>query len=99
MTRGEFGCCPATLRVTAAPPRYRPLSSTKTGFEPTERSQRDPICALRWHDAPREPERAGRVSVLDVLRANMAGPSPSGSFGLMIAMGPAFCAELVLLGW
>ncbi|MGH3634630.1 type III polyketide synthase [Mycobacterium sp.] len=39
------------------------------------------------------------VSVLDVLRANMADPPPAGSFGLMIAMGPAFCSELVLLGW
>jgi alkylresorcinol/alkylpyrone synthase len=39
------------------------------------------------------------VSVLDVLRANMAEPPPPGSFGLMIAMGPAFCSELVLLGW
>jgi alkylresorcinol/alkylpyrone synthase len=39
------------------------------------------------------------VSVLDVLRANMAQPPPPGSFGLMIAMGPAFCSELVLLGW
>ncbi len=39
------------------------------------------------------------VSVLDVLRANMADPPPPGSFGLMIAMGPAFCSELVLLQW
>jgi alkylresorcinol/alkylpyrone synthase len=39
------------------------------------------------------------VSVLDVLRANMADPPPPGSFGLMIAMGPGFCSELVLLGW
>ena len=39
------------------------------------------------------------VSVLDVLRANLADPPPPGSFGLMIAMGPAFCSELVLLGW
>jgi alkylresorcinol/alkylpyrone synthase len=39
------------------------------------------------------------VSVLDVLRANMTEPPPPGSFGLMIAMGPAFCSELVLLGW
>jgi alkylresorcinol/alkylpyrone synthase len=39
------------------------------------------------------------VSVLDVLRANMADPPPPGSFGLMIAMGPAFCSELVLLSW
>lgn len=39
------------------------------------------------------------VSVLDVLRANMADPPPPGSLGLMIAMGPAFCSELVLLAW
>jgi alkylresorcinol/alkylpyrone synthase len=39
------------------------------------------------------------VSVLDVLRANMADPPPPGSIGLMIAMGPAFCSELVLLAW
>ena len=29
----------------------------------------------------------------------MADPPAPGSFGLMIAMGPAFCSELVLLGW
>jgi alkylresorcinol/alkylpyrone synthase len=39
------------------------------------------------------------VSVLDVLRANLAEPPAPGSFGLMIAMGPAFCSELVLLAW
>jgi alkylresorcinol/alkylpyrone synthase len=39
------------------------------------------------------------VSVLDVLRANMADPPPPGSFGLMLAMGPGFCSELVLLAW
>ncbi|HEX7323600.1 MAG TPA: type III polyketide synthase, partial [Mycobacterium sp.] len=39
------------------------------------------------------------VSVLDVLRDNMADPPPPGSIGLMIAMGPAFCSELVLLRW
>jgi alkylresorcinol/alkylpyrone synthase len=39
------------------------------------------------------------VSVLDVLCATMADPPPSGSIGLMIAMGPGFCSELVLLGW
>jgi alkylresorcinol/alkylpyrone synthase len=39
------------------------------------------------------------VSVLDVLRANMADPPAPGSTGLMVAMGPAFCSELVLLAW
>jgi alkylresorcinol/alkylpyrone synthase len=47
----------------------------------------------------RENGNLSSVSVLDVLRANMADPPPAGSIGLMIAMGPAFCSELVLLAW
>lgn len=39
------------------------------------------------------------VSVLDVLAANLAERPPAGEMGLMIAMGPGFCSELVLLGW
>lgn len=39
------------------------------------------------------------VSVLDVLAANMADSPPAGSIGLMIAIGPASCSELVLLQW
>jgi alkylresorcinol/alkylpyrone synthase len=39
------------------------------------------------------------VSVLDILQDTMTDPPPPGSFGLMIAMGPGFSAELVLLGW
>jgi alkylresorcinol/alkylpyrone synthase len=47
----------------------------------------------------RENGNLSSASVLDVLRLNMADPPPPGSFGLMLAMGPAFCSELVLLGW
>jgi alkylresorcinol/alkylpyrone synthase len=47
----------------------------------------------------RENANLSSVSVLDVLRANMADPPSPGSFGLMMAMGPGFCSELVLLGW
>jgi alkylresorcinol/alkylpyrone synthase len=39
------------------------------------------------------------VSVLDILHATMADPPLPGSIGLMIAMGPGFSAELVLLSW
>jgi alkylresorcinol/alkylpyrone synthase len=39
------------------------------------------------------------VSVLDILHATMADPPPPGSIGLMIAMGPGFSAEFVLLSW
>jgi alkylresorcinol/alkylpyrone synthase len=40
------------------------------------------------------------ASVLMVLRDTMAGDRPPpGSHGLMLAMGPGFCAELVLLRW
>jgi alkylresorcinol/alkylpyrone synthase len=39
------------------------------------------------------------ASVLHVLRDTLAKPPPAGSPGLMIAMGPGFCSELVLLRW
>jgi alkylresorcinol/alkylpyrone synthase len=39
------------------------------------------------------------VSVLDILQDTMTDPPPPGSIGLMIAMGPGFSAELVLLSW
>jgi alkylresorcinol/alkylpyrone synthase len=39
------------------------------------------------------------VSVLDILRDTMTDPPAPGSLGLMIAMGPGFSAELVLLSW
>src|ERR1700739_1556319 len=39
------------------------------------------------------------ASVLHVLRDTLAKPPPSESEGLMIAMGPGFCSELVLLRW
>jgi alkylresorcinol/alkylpyrone synthase len=39
------------------------------------------------------------ASVLDVLSRTLADPPPAGSPGLMLAMGPGFCSELVLLRW
>ena len=39
------------------------------------------------------------ASVLHVLRDTLAKPPPSGTPGLMLAMGPGFCSELVLLRW
>ncbi|MCV7086991.1 type III polyketide synthase [Mycolicibacter hiberniae] len=39
------------------------------------------------------------VSVLDILDGIESDPPPPGSRGLMIAMGPGFSAELVLLEW
>jgi len=38
-------------------------------------------------------------SVLHVLRDTLARPQPSGGPGMLMAMGPGFCAELVLLRW
>jgi len=37
--------------------------------------------------------------VLHILRDTIAKPPPSGSPGLMLATGPGFCSELVLLRW
>jgi alkylresorcinol/alkylpyrone synthase len=39
------------------------------------------------------------ASVLHVLRDTIVKKPPSGSPGLMLAMGPGFCSELVLLRW
>jgi alkylresorcinol/alkylpyrone synthase len=39
------------------------------------------------------------VSVLDVLRRTIAEPPPEGSLGVMLAMGPGFGFELLLLSW
>jgi len=39
------------------------------------------------------------ASVLHILRDTIAKPPPSGSPGLMMALGPGFCSELVLLRW
>lgn len=59
-----------------------------------------PVDALdHTRNSLRDNGNLSSVSVLDVLRATMADPPPPGSLGLMIAMGPAFCSELVLLGW
>jgi alkylresorcinol/alkylpyrone synthase len=39
-------------------------------------------------------------SVLHVFAATLAGPPPTaGSPGVLLAMGPGFCSELVLLQW
>lgn len=38
-------------------------------------------------------------SVLHVLRDTIAKKPPAGRPGLLMAMGPGFCAEFVLLGW
>ena len=53
----------------------------------------------RTRDSLRDNGNLSSVSVLDILHATMADPPPPGSIGLMIAMGPGFSAELVLLGW
>lgn len=39
------------------------------------------------------------ASVLLVLQRVLAEPPPSGSHGVMLAMGPGFCSELLLLRW
>ena len=40
------------------------------------------------------------ASVLHVLAATLADPAPAvGSPGVLLAMGPGFCSELVLLRW
>jgi alkylresorcinol/alkylpyrone synthase len=39
------------------------------------------------------------VSVLHVLQDTIAAEPPAGRFGMLLAMGPGFCSQLVLLRW
>jgi alkylresorcinol/alkylpyrone synthase len=39
------------------------------------------------------------ASVLLVLEDTLADPPPPDTWGLLLAMGPGFCSELVLLRW
>jgi alkylresorcinol/alkylpyrone synthase len=47
----------------------------------------------------REVGNLSSTSVLLVLEETLGSPPPDGSWGLMSAMGPGFCSELVLLKW
>jgi predicted naringenin-chalcone synthase len=47
----------------------------------------------------RENGNISSVSVLDVLRRTVAEPPHDGAFGVMLAMGPGFSFELLLLQW
>jgi alkylresorcinol/alkylpyrone synthase len=47
----------------------------------------------------REVGNLSSTSVLLVLEEKLDSPPPAGSWGLMSAMGPGFCSEMVLLKW
>jgi len=53
----------------------------------------------RTRDSLRYKGNLSSASVLDVLGETMRDPPPTGEYGLMMAMGPGFCSELVLLRW
>ena len=56
-----------------------------------------PDALERTRNSLRDNGNLSSVSVLDILHATMADPPSPGSIGLMIAMGPGFSAEFVLL--
>jgi alkylresorcinol/alkylpyrone synthase len=58
----------------------------------------DEALELSWRSLS-EIGNISSASVLHILRDARAKPPPSGTPGLMMAMGPGFCAELVLLRW
>jgi alkylresorcinol/alkylpyrone synthase len=58
----------------------------------------DDALELSWRSLS-EIGNLSSASVLHVLRDARAKPPPSGTPGLLMAMGPGFCAELVLLRW
>ena len=54
--------------------------------------------AHSWNSM-REHGNVSSVSVLDVLGRTVADPPPAGTLGVMLAMGPGFSFELLLLSW
>ena len=58
----------------------------------------DDALELAWRSLA-EVGNLSSASVLHVLRDTIAKPPSSGSPGLLMAMGPGFCSELVLLRW
>ena len=58
----------------------------------------DADLAYTWKTL-RELGNLSSASVLMVLEDTMADAPPTGSSGLMVAMGPGFCSEVVLLRW
>jgi alkylresorcinol/alkylpyrone synthase len=59
-----------------------------------------PEALRRSRDSLAEVGNISSVSILLILEKTLAEETPPpGAYGLMVAMGPAFCAELVLLQW
>jgi alkylresorcinol/alkylpyrone synthase len=58
----------------------------------------DAALELSWRSLS-EIGNLSSASVLHILRDARAKPPPAGTPGLLMAMGPGFCAELVLLRW
>jgi predicted naringenin-chalcone synthase len=58
-----------------------------------------PQALAHSRNSMRENGNMSSVSVLDVLRRTVAEPPRAGAFGVMLAMGPGFSFELLLLQW
>lgn len=58
-----------------------------------------PDALVHSWDSMREHGNISSASVLDVLGRTLAAPPARGSLGVMLAMGPGFSFELVLLSW
>lgn len=58
-----------------------------------------PEAMAHSRNSMRDNGNVSSVSVLDVLRRTLAEPPAAGSFGVMLAMGPGFSFELLLLQW
>ena len=58
-----------------------------------------PTAVAHSRASMREHGNISSASVLDVLGRTLADPPPPGSLGMMLAMGPGFSFELLLLSW
>ncbi len=58
-----------------------------------------PAALTHSRSSMRDNGNISSASVLDVLRRTVAQPPAAGDFGVMLAMGPGFSFEVLLLQW
>ena len=88
------------MRSPRSPGRASPESSRSCRTNRTDALELPRDALRRTWDSLREVGNLSSASVLFVFRDLLdSGEARPGDLGLLIAMGPGFCSELVLLRW
>ena len=87
-------------RAATSPPGSATRAARRCSRRWSRRSKRRPARSSSPGGASREVGNLSSTSVLLVLASTLAERRPpAGSLGMLLALGPGFCSELVLLRW